>query len=79
MAPNKRKRATQEHAGIDRHFSLCYTQNIRSKKESSPDVNKSKTPTFLLEVPLVVAGGRANSLRAHFEAAHQLYNALLIL
>ncbi len=43
----------------------------------SSDVKRSKTPTFLLELPLVVAGGQAKRLRAHFEAARHLYNALL--
>jgi len=40
-------------------------------------VKKSKTPTFLLELPLVVNPGQAKRLRAHFEAARCLYNALL--
>src|SRR5216684_2228061 len=40
-------------------------------------VKKSKTPTFLLELPLVVEPGQARRLRAHFEAARALYNALL--
>src|ERR1700730_1774403 len=40
-------------------------------------VKKSKTPTFLLELPLRVDVGEAKRLRAHFEAARCLYNALL--
>jgi hypothetical protein len=40
-------------------------------------VKKSKTPTFLLELPLRVDAGQAKRLRAHFEAARCLYNALL--
>ena len=75
--PNEKKRETQAHSGIDRHFGLCYTLNTRSRKESMSDVKKCKTPTFLLELPLVVAGGQAKRLRGHFEAARQLYNALL--
>ncbi len=39
--------------------------------------NKSKTPTFLLELPLVVEAGQAKRLRAHLEAARQFYNAVL--
>lgn len=39
-------------------------------------VKKSKTPTFLLELPLRVDAGQAKRLRAHFEAARCLYNAL---
>jgi len=38
---------------------------------------KSKTPTFLLELPLQVDSQQASHLRAHFEAARCLYNALL--
>jgi len=40
-------------------------------------VKKSKTPTFLLELPLCVDSGQAKRLRTHFEAARCLYNALL--
>ena len=40
-------------------------------------MKKSKTQTFLLELPLIVADGQAKRLRAHLEAARQLYNALL--
>src|SRR6202043_4210456 len=40
-------------------------------------VKKSKTPTFLLELPLRVDAGQAKRLRAHFEAARCLLNALL--
>jgi hypothetical protein len=36
-----------------------------------------KTPTFLLELPLVVEQGQACRLRAHLEAGRQLYNAIL--
>ena len=35
------------------------------------------TPTFLLELPLQVTAGQAKRLRAHLEAARQLYNAIL--
>jgi transposase len=40
-------------------------------------VKKHKTPTFLLELPLGVDAQQARHLRAHFEAARCLYNALL--
>src|SRR6516164_6513273 len=36
-----------------------------------------RTPTFLLELPLQVTPGQAKRLRAHLEAARQLYNAVL--
>ena len=38
---------------------------------------KQKTPTFLLELPLVVEAGQATRLRAHLEAGRQFYNAVL--
>jgi hypothetical protein len=38
---------------------------------------RKQTPTFLLELPLQVSPGQARRLRAHLEAARQLYNALL--
>ncbi|WP_207229309.1 hypothetical protein [Ktedonosporobacter rubrisoli] len=38
---------------------------------------KSTTATFMLELPVVVDEGAARRLRAHLEAARQLYNALL--
>src|SRR2546421_12521921 len=48
------------------------TQQTKEKKHP-----KQQTPTFLLELPLVVNQGQACRLRAHFEAARQLYNAIL--
>jgi hypothetical protein len=44
------------------------------KKEKK---SRSKTPPFLLELPLSADPGQARRLRAHFEAARCLYNALL--
>src|SRR6516225_3346352 len=38
---------------------------------------RKRTPTFLLEVPLHVTASQAKRLRAHLEAARQLYNAVL--
>src|SRR5712691_7387483 len=49
-------------------------QETRKRRRS---VKKSKTPTFLLELPLRVDAGQARRLRAHFEAGRCLYNALL--
>ncbi len=40
-------------------------------------MKRTKTPSFLLKVPLSVDRGTASRLRAHFEAARCLYNALL--
>jgi hypothetical protein len=38
---------------------------------------KEKKTTFVLELPLVVEEGSAKRVRAHLEAARQLYNAIL--
>ena len=38
---------------------------------------RSKTPTFLLELPLCVEEGQAKRLRAHLEVARLFYNAVL--
>src|SRR5260370_13549337 len=40
-------------------------------------MKRSKTPTFLLELPLEVDPGQARHVEGHFEAARCLYNALL--
>jgi transposase len=40
-------------------------------------MKRSKTPTFLVELPLEVNAQQAKHLRAHFEAARCLYNSLL--
>jgi hypothetical protein len=40
-------------------------------------MKRSKTPTFLLELPLRSDAGQAKRLAAHFEAARCLYNTLL--
>jgi hypothetical protein len=36
-----------------------------------------QTPTFLLELPLVVNAGQAKRIRGHLEAGRQFYNAAL--
>ena len=38
---------------------------------------RSKTPTFLLELPLVVQEEQAKRIRAHLEVGRQFYNAVL--
>ncbi len=40
-------------------------------------MKKNRGPSFILELPLIVDSGQAKRLRAHLEAARQLYNALL--
>ena len=39
--------------------------------------HQTKTPTFLLELPLAVEAGQAARVRAHLEAGRQFYNAVL--
>src|SRR5258708_35337223 len=46
-------------------------------KEISLMAKKRATPTFLLELPLVVEDGAARRVRAHLEAGRQFYNAVL--
>src|SRR5258708_27991661 len=46
-------------------------------KERIVMAKKSKTTTFVLELPLVVEPGAAKRVRAHLEAARQLFNAIL--
>src|SRR5215471_15343951 len=49
----------------------------RQTKAAETTPEKKRTPTFLLELPLQVTAGQAKRLRAHLEAARQLYNAVL--
>ena len=49
----------------------------RTKKTKEHKDPKKQTPTFLLELPLVVNEGQAKRLRAHLEAGRQFYNAVL--
>src|SRR5258708_13215719 len=46
----------------------------RTKEHKDP---KKQTPTFLLELPLVVNAGQAKRIRGHLEVGRQFYNALL--
>jgi hypothetical protein len=48
----------------------------KPRAERQPHEHKP-TPTFLLELPLQVIPSQAKRLRAHLEAARQLYNAIL--
>jgi transposase len=47
------------------------------KRKTKDGETPKKTPTFLLELPLQVTREQAKHLQGHFEAARQLYNALL--
>jgi hypothetical protein len=54
---------------------------MRKKQQQTPnkqaDEQRKPTPTFLLELPLRVTASQAKRVRAHLEAARQLYNAIL--
>ena len=52
---------------------------MKKKAKTRPPASDQPktTPTFLLELPLQVNSQQARQLRGHFEAARQLYNALL--
>src|SRR5512142_743109 len=55
---------------------------MRKKNQSASDREKeasTRTPTFLLELPLQVNTAQAARLRAHLEAGRQFYNAILSL
>ena len=51
--------------------------NGAGRRRGKRCMKKNTTSTFLLELPLSVDAGQARRLRAHFEAARCLYNALL--
>src|SRR5215469_14508473 len=52
---------------------------LRQRQTSAAETTPAHkpTPTVLLELPLQVTAGQAKRLRAHLEAARQLYNAVL--
>jgi hypothetical protein len=49
----------------------------RKKDASSEQDSRRKTPTFLLELPLVLDAGQAKRVRAHLEIGRLFYNAVL--
>src|SRR5437870_4409986 len=49
----------------------------KPKSEQPKKESRRKTPTVLLELPLVVNEGQAKRLRGHLEAGRALYNAVL--
>ena len=51
--------------------------HIGTKTRGERKPPKTKTPTFLLELPLVVEAGQAARVRAHLEVGRQFYNAVL--
>src|SRR5215467_6032570 len=56
--------------------SMRVPRSRKPRKQESPSAPK-QTPTFLLELPLRVSPAQARRLRAHLEAARQLYHAIL--
>src|SRR6266446_5736130 len=49
----------------------------RTERTKEHKDRKKQTPTFLLELPLVVNEGQAKRVRGHLEVGRQFYNALL--
>src|SRR5438128_664690 len=59
---------------------MLYSGEMSKKKhmhEKTEQEPRRKTPTFLLELPLIVNEGQAKHIRGHLEAARALYNAVL--
>jgi hypothetical protein len=50
---------------------------MRKKDAQERKRSRKKTPTFLLELPLLVHAGQAARIRGHLEAGRQFYNAVL--
>ena len=50
---------------------------MRKKDAEERQRSRKQTPTFLLELPLVVHAGQAARIRGHLEAGRQFYNAVL--
>src|SRR5258707_14820816 len=48
-----------------------------TKQPKEQKQRSQKTPTFLLELPLVVNAGQAKRIRGHLEVGRQFYNAVL--
>src|SRR5258708_3346940 len=63
--------------GGDYRLSPSREEEVQETAQRRHSMKKSKTPTFLLELPLRIDAGQAKHLGAHFEAARALYNALL--
>src|SRR5690348_7109723 len=61
----------------DRKGSLHPMARKRQPSTEQQPHARKPTPTFLLELPLQVTSDQAKRLRAHLEAARQLYNAIL--
>jgi hypothetical protein len=49
----------------------------RNKEETCAQEKSRRTPTFLLELPLVLDAGQAKRVRAHLEVGRLFYNAVL--
>ncbi|WP_258112662.1 transposase [Alicyclobacillus sp. SP_1] len=53
------------------------SSNSTSKTKKTSKKSKSKTPSFVCEVPLHITRRQERTLEARFEAGRQMYNALL--
>src|SRR5215467_15717293 len=67
-----------ESARIGRDVLVKHRARLMRKKDAQERKrSRKKTPTFLLELPLVVHAGQAARIRGHLEAGRQCYNAVL--
>src|SRR6266446_3121011 len=67
-----------EPARIGRDVLVEHRARLMRKKDAQERKrSRKKTPTFLLELPLVVHAGQAARIRGHLEAGRQFYNAVL--
>jgi hypothetical protein len=73
------RRQSRQCPGVARarHAELLLRKRWLKNVQRELLLKRSKTPTFLLEMPLTVDAGQARRLHAHFEAVRCLYNALL--
>src|SRR5712692_3436555 len=62
---------------VDRKIHARQMNALRTQHTHRQNEPRKQTPTFLLELPLVVTQGQARRLHGHLEVGRHLYNALL--
>lgn len=63
--------------GTAREQEMGYSRERPATSQHQESRENTRTPTFLLELPLHVHESQAKRLRAHLEAGRQFYNAVL--
>jgi hypothetical protein len=65
-------------AGAERDWGISYGEVLKNAKgKAKQQKPRDMTPTFLLELPLVVDAAQAVHVRAHLEVGRLFYNAML--